>query len=164
MVNYPPAIIAIKCSKIFPGQIGVFALRNIKRGTIIGKACYGGERLFSKEVYRRLDKITKKRVNSFCGMVYDGFFSIPNINYMPIHHQCNHGCNPNVGFDKYDNMILIKNVRVGSELLLDYGFVNTNPSFILHCKCGSKNCRKIITGNDWKNPEFSKKNKKYMAV
>lgn len=164
MAKYPPAIIAIKCSKRFPSQVGVFALRNLKKGTIIGKARFGGERLFSKKVYESLDKITKDRVNAFCGMVYDGFFSVPDINYMPIHHQCNHSCNPNIGFDRHDNMILIKNVRANNELFLDYGFVNTDPDFTLRCKCGSKKCRKIVTGNDWKDSDYFKKNKKYMAI
>ena len=163
MSKFPKAIIGIKCSKMLPGEVGVFALRNLKKGTIYGRADYGGEKMFSKKVYKSLDKITQKRVHDFCGMYDDGFISIPDVNYMPIHYHCNHSCEPNAGF-KNDNMVLIKDVNAGEEILLDCAFSTTDPDFVLHCKCGSKKCRKIITGNDWKNPEYFKKNKKYMSI
>lgn len=50
MTKFSKAIIAIKCSKKFPGQIGVFALRNLKKGTVFGKAGYGGEKFFDKKI------------------------------------------------------------------------------------------------------------------
>lgn len=61
-------------------------------------------------------------------------------------------------------MVLIKNVRKGEELTHDYGFSITDPEYKLRCRCGSKKCRKFITGNDWKDSDFFRKNKKYMAV
>ena len=30
----------------------------------------------------------------------------------------------------------------------DYGLAESNPHFIMDCKCGNSNCRKTITGND----------------
>lgn len=164
MKKYPKAIIGIQVSCMLPGELGVFALRNLKKGQIINKCGFGDETLYNLNIYKKLDKITRQRVDGFCATVYDGFFSIPNINYMPISWHCNHCCSPNVGFDKKNNMVLIKNVSAGKELFLDYGFVITNPDFLMKCKCGSKNCRKVITGNDWLNKEFSKKNKQYMCV
>jgi hypothetical protein len=32
----------------------------------------------------------------------------------------------------------------------------------MNCVCGSTNCRRMITGNDWKDPVFRKDNKNYM--
>lgn len=164
MSRFPPAIIGIKPSKMLSGEVGLFALRPLKKGTIVNKSFCRGEKLFSKDVYKKLYKITKKVVTDFCTRVYDGFFSVPDLNNLPISWFSNHSCDPNVGFDKRGNMILIKNVKNGDELTQDYGFSITDPEYKLKCFCGSKNCRKIITGNDWKNLEYSKKNKKYMAV
>jgi len=31
------------------------------------------------------------------------------------------------------------------------------------CNCGSKNCQKIITGNDWKIPELQERHKGYFS-
>jgi len=164
MSKFPQVNIGIKPSKVIPGEVGLFALRPLKKGTIINKSLNGREKFYSKEVYKKLDKITKERVDSFCTGVQKGFFSVPDLNSMPISWYCNHSCEPNAGFDRRDNIVLIKNVKAGDEIVYDYGFAETNPDFVLHCSCGSKNCRKTITGNDWKNPEYVKKNKKYMSI
>lgn len=149
---------------MLPGEIGLFALRPLKKGTIINKEFEGKEKFFSKKIYNGLDKITKRFINDFCTPVYDGFFSVPNLNYLPISWCSNHSCDPNMGFNKKGDMVLIKDVKAGEELTQDYAFAITDPKYKMRCLCGSKNCRKIITGNDWKNPEFYKKNKMYMNV
>jgi SET domain-containing protein len=164
MPTFPLIIITAKPSKLIPGEIGLFALRNLKKGTIINKAFACGEKFFSKYVYDKLDNITKNAITTYCTKVYDGFFSIPDLNYLPLQSFCNHSCEPSCGFDAKGNSVLIRNVRKGEEITIDYGFMNTDPKYRLQCLCGSKKCRKIITGNDWKNPEYYKKNRKYMAV
>jgi uncharacterized protein len=73
----------------------------------------------------------------------------------------NHSCNYNVGFDKVGNFVTARNIKQGEELLLDYGLFFSDPKFKMKCMCGSKNCRKFITGNDWKDKKFRDKNKKY---
>jgi len=164
MTKITPVIIGVRPSKLLSGEVGLFALRHLKKGTVINKEFNGGEEFFTKDAYKKLDVVTKRVVNAFGTRVYDGFYIIPNMNYMPISWFANHSCDPNAGFDKKLNIALIKNVKSGDEIFHDYGFSITDPDFVLHCKCGSKNCRKIITGNDWKNPEYFKKNKAYMNV
>lgn len=149
---------------MLPGEVGVFAMRDLPQGQIIIDASLIREQLFSLETYRALDEITKRQVDKFLATVYDGFFCIPNINYMPTPWYCNHSCDPNVGFDRLDNMVLIKDVKAGDELCIDYAFAITNPDWSLECRCGTRKCRKIITGNDWKNPEYFNANKSYMAI
>lgn len=83
---------------------------------------------------------------------------------MPTSWYCNHSCDPNIGFDRLDNMVLIKDVKAGDELCIDYAFAITNPDWSLECRCETRKCRKIITGNDWKNPEYFNANKSYMAI
>ncbi len=164
MDYFPPAIIEIKASKLLPGEVGLFALRGLLKGEIINDATQVREKLYSLEAYRNLDEITKYQVDKFCAVAYDGFYSIPNINYLPISWFCNHSCDPNVGFDRNDNLVLIKDVGTGEELFLDYAFCITNPEWSLVCRCGSTKCRRIITGNDWKNPEYFNANKGFMSI
>ena len=164
MEKYPKALIRVRPSLLLPGEVGLFAVRNLKKGTIINKSFSCNEKLFSPNTFKRLDKETKEMVTAFTTRVYDGFFSIPDINYLPISWFGNHSCEPNMGFDRKDNIVLIKDVKSGDELTHDYGFSITDPKYILKCKCGSKTCRKVVTGNDWKNKEFLKKNKQYMCI
>jgi SET domain-containing protein len=157
MPKFPKAMIAVKPSKMLPGEVGLFALRPLKKGTIINKAFVCGEKFFSSIIFSRLDKITKKCVTDFCTRVYDGFFSVPDINYVPISWFSNHSCDPNIGFNKKGDMVLMKNVKAGEELTQDYGFSNTDPKYKMRCRCGSKNCRKIITAMTGKIRNISRK-------
>jgi SET domain-containing protein len=155
---YKKALIAIKPSKILPNEIGVFALRNLPKGTVISNKKVVREKLFKLKTYNNLDKITKERVDGFLGVVYDGFFSNEDINQMPISWHCNHSCEPNIGYNKKSEMITLRCISTNQELLLDYALCNTHPKWELKCRCGSKKCRGIITGNDWKNVDYFKKN------
>ena len=74
----------------------------------------------------------------------------------------NHSCSPNAGFKGQIFMVAMKNIRGGGvEITFDYGMVlhrtkGAKP-YRLECKCGSKNCRKFITDNDWKLPDLQKR-------
>jgi len=162
--KFPPAIIGIKPSKMLSGEVGLFALRDLRATTIIWKAFSCGEKFFDQSVYDELDKLTKQVVTAHCSMVYDGFYAVPDVNYLPIQSFCNYSCEPNLGFDEDGNTVLIKDVREGDELTIDASFFCTHPDWKLDCRCGSKNCRGIVTGNDWKDPEFVRKNKQWMNV
>ena len=162
--SFKKAIIEIKPSKITRGGIGVHALRNLKKATIVAYAKYLGEDFFlSKANYHKLDAITKSRIKNFCAISPEGFSVPRDINYISIPWHMNHCCDGNVGFDSDGNFVTIKNVKKGEELCYDYGLIISDPKFKLLCKCGSYNCRKNITGSDWKNEEFRKKNYKYMT-
>jgi hypothetical protein len=61
----------------------------------------------------------------------------------------NHSCDPNMMFDRSNNIIARRDIEAGVELTLDYGtfVVTVDQDFI--CACGSPQCRRIITRNDW---------------
>lgn len=64
----------------------------------------------------------------------------------------NHSCNPNVGMDDCLTVIAINDISAGEELVYDYAFCEADEQWRLKavCNCGSTNCRKTITGEDWK--------------
>ncbi len=106
--------------------------------------------------FNKIDNLSKQIIKKFCPATEEGIYVPENINYLSIPWFNNHSCNPNLGFDENDNIITIEKVG-GEELCLDAAFAISDPNFLMHCKCQSIKCRKIITGNDWKLPQFKNK-------
>jgi SET domain-containing protein len=161
--SIPKVLIELKPSKIVRGEVGVFAVRNIKKSTIIGKVeLLNIGPVFSWMYYKKIDKYTQNKIDTFClGTAY-GFESQKDFNYMNVPMYLNHSCDGNVGFNLKGDFVLIKDVKSGEELSFDYGLAEANPEFKMLCSCKSKSCRKIITGNDWKIFRTSKEKRKYM--
>jgi len=146
------------------GGIGLFAVQNIKRGSVIAKwEDLNEELFFSWQDFEKLDDATREMVIDYCAQTEDGFYAPRNINLISLPWHMNHCCDGNVGFNIDGDFVAIKDVARGEELAYDYGLVHTKPSFKLTCKCGVANCRKRITGNDWKDPDFQRKNHEYMT-
>ena len=162
--NYPKAIIKLKPSKTIEGEVGAFALKIFKKGEVIVKTTeFKDDNLMSVSEYNKLDKNTKELVKAHSTITIDILYVPENINHIKPCNYFNHSCKPNVGFNANDDYIAIKNIAKGDELFLDYSFLNTNPDYKIKCSCKSKNCRGIITGNEWKKIEFCKKYGKYFA-
>ena len=164
MSEIKPVLIKIGISKILQNEVGLFATRLLKKGTVVGEVGKMGESVFIKwqKLKNNHDKITIKLIHDFALGNPNGFYCMKDLNYLSMPWFMNHSCDGNVGFDKKDNFVTIKNVRKDEELVWDYGLGESNPDFKMKCLCGTKKCRKIITGNDWKDKDFFNKNKKNM--
>ena len=162
--NFPKVTIEIKPSTIIKEEIGVFAVCDISKNSVIAKAEIFETKVvkFNWNQVNQFDDITRKKIMDYGLGEINGVTIIDNLNYLSIPWNMNHGCDYNVGFGEHDDFIAKRNIRKGEELLWDYGLAETNPKFKMMCKCRSPICRKIITGNDWKNSEFRKKNIDYM--
>lgn len=156
-----PLLIELRPSKMIKGEIGLFAVRAIKKETIIAHAAKMGETFVPWSQYAKVDKKTQIKIQQFCLQTKDGFFVPDDLNYLSVPWNMNHSCTYNIGFDRKGNFISIRDIKNGEELFFDYGLATSNPDFKMTCKCKSKNCRKVITGNDWLNDNFVEKNKKY---
>lgn len=162
--NYLRAYIHIKPSKIAPNEVGAFALRSFKKGEIIIKSEeFEDDHLLPITEYKKLDRETKKMVTSFCEIT-DIFAIVPqNINHIKNIYYMNHSCVPNVGFDHEDNYIAIRSIKKNEEFLMCYSLLYSYPKFKMKCLCKSKYCRKMITGNDWKDKELQKQYGNYFV-
>ncbi|GAB4546257.1 MAG: SET domain-containing protein-lysine N-methyltransferase [Anaerolineae bacterium] len=69
----------------------------------------------------------------------------------------NHSCDPNAGLRGEITLIALRDIAAGEEITFDYATCDSNPNFQMECFCGSPNCRGVITGNDWKNPDLQRK-------
>lgn len=158
------ANITIRPSEIISGSIGVFALRDLVPGVVVGLTDFldAGTCLVPWAKLAQYDEITKEQIMHFCIGTPEGFIMPPSLDHISIPWHYNHSCEPNVGFDIHGNFIVIKPIKKGEEMCYDYGFVETNPDFTMQCLCGSSSCRGVITGNDWKNPELVSKNTNFM--
>lgn len=72
----------------------------------------------------------------------------------------NHSCDPNCGFHGQILLIALRDIESGEEITFDYAMCCSDTiaeTLNMACNCGSQECRRIITGNDWKIPELQKK-------
>lgn len=167
-IEIPKLLIEIKPSKITPGSVGVFAATDIKNGTKITE----GPRLkdFIKNLvpwkeFKKYPRDIRQKIRDLCIETPQGFLIYKGLDFneLPISWYINHSCDGNIGFAKNGDFIARRNIRKGEELSYDYAFLSSGRRvFIRRCLCKSKNCRKVITGNDWKNKKVQKKNYHYL--
>lgn len=163
MQSYTKSTLRIQASKRF-GGIGLFSTRSIKKGAIIAKwEDLNENKFFSWSEFKKLDTITTEMMLHFCAQTKEGIYAPDNINLISLPWHMNHCCNGNVGFNIEGDFVSIKPIRAGEELCYDYGFVMSDPKYRLKCNCKEKTCRKIITGNDWKNGAYQKKFLQFMS-
>lgn len=137
---------------------GVFAKEKIRKG----------ETLFVMGGYI----LTIEDENSLKGIVADkpieisesfsiGPHKASDLQKMPQHY-VNHSCNPNTGFDGQIFMVAMKSIKEKEEIAYDYAMVmhankDSDSFFTFECKCGARNCRKVVGENDWKISELQEK-------
>lgn len=166
MKPFPEVLIELKASKSVPGEVGIFAVRPIKKGEVILRTdddpVTEDERI-SMEEFKTLSADMQERIKNFCVEEDDGYYvgAGMNFNELPSSWYINHSCEPNLGFNKDADYVAMRDIEKGEELSYDYGFVE-GGKYMLNCLCGTPSCRKIIRGNDHLDPEFRKKYGEYL--
>jgi uncharacterized protein len=74
----------------------------------------------------------------------------------------NHSCAPNIGVRGQIVFVAMRRIRAGEELTHDWAMTD-DDDYELECRCGAGECRKIITGQDWRKPELQKKYRGYIS-
>lgn len=141
---------------------GVFAKSNIDKGDVV--AVSGGYVFTAHE----FDKLPNN-VKFLTFQVEENLFmGIKNIKEIETNWFFNHSCNANLGQLGQISLVAMKKIRKGEELTFDYATALCKPkgfkSFKMKCHCGSRQCRGIITDNDWKIPALQKKYKGYFQT
>ncbi len=73
----------------------------------------------------------------------------------------NHSCNPNAGIKGQIFLVAMRKIKKGEEVTFDYAMTLSESKVIgpykLECLCGKKNCRRVITDSDWRDPALQEK-------
>jgi uncharacterized protein len=75
----------------------------------------------------------------------------------------NHSCDANIGMRGEITFVAMRNIRAGEELTHDWATTD-DDDYSVECKCGSPNCRKILTGKDWQRPELQARYAGYFST
>lgn len=92
-------------------------------------------------------------------------FHIAPIELLPVKltgiFKVNHSCEPSCGFSGQITLIAMRCIKAGEEITFDYAMTDANSDTMqcarMYCLCGSSQCRKTITGDDWRIPALQKK-------
>ena len=134
---------------------GILAKENIKKGEIV--FIKGGHILTRDEIF------SSGVINSYFPISDEYFLGATNKDEEDqIKLYQNHSCNPNVGLHGEITFIAMRDIEKDEELTVDYAFID-NEDYSFECTCGSNNCRKTITGFDWKIKELQDKYYEYFA-
>ena len=72
----------------------------------------------------------------------------------------NHSCDSSLWFNDAFTLAVRQPIRAGEEVTLDYALFETDDyKSKWVCRCGSLNCRKVITGHDWQRPDVQQRYK-----
>ena len=135
---------------------GVFAIDDIKKGEAVG--VLGGVIVPTEKIKGYHKIMTQVGIQ-----IDDDFFIVPTTREeLETKGVFNHSCNPNIGFSNSITFVTIRDIKKGEELVFDYAFCETAFDGFT-CKCGTKNCRRKITPNDWQDKKIQSKYKKYFS-
>lgn len=145
-----------KCAvKELNAQVGlaVLAKEIIYKNELV--ASWNGK-LINKATVDKLSQSEKKRILKIDENYYDFSEKL-------LPQDCiNHSCDPNLGFNEKGQLVAIRDIRAGEELCFDYAMSDSDPIDEFKCECGSRACRKIITGEDWRIKSFQRKYGNYL--
>jgi len=139
---------------------GVFANKDIKKNKII--IIFGGY------VFTRVEEATlPSPMNDYAHQISPEFVIgiRKKTQLQPVDH-INHSCSPNTGFKGQIFLVAMRDIKKGEEITFDYCMVlyrakGVKKSYRFSCRCGSRECRKIVTWNDWKITKLQKKYRGY---
>jgi uncharacterized protein len=130
---------------------GLFAVAPISKGDIVAlKGGYIDNRA-------RRDRLRPERRSAEIPIA-DGFF------IGPIREDerdggllfSNHACDPNIGVRGPIVCVAMRDIRPGEALTHDWATTD-DEAYELPCHCGAANCRRVITGQDWRRAELQEK-------
>lgn len=136
---------------------GLFAIRPIKKGELIG---IKGGHIIGWQTLKKYEDI----IGDSYLQIDDNFVLAPlkknEVKRVMIF--LNHSCEPNVGVRGEITFVATRNIKAGEELTIDYAMIDADR-YKMRCDCGGSSCRKIITGDDWRDKKLQKKYKGYFS-
>ncbi|MEK9178010.1 MAG: SET domain-containing protein-lysine N-methyltransferase [Patescibacteria group bacterium] len=122
---------------------------------IVGKSGIHGKGIFANQNIKRKETIfiirgkmirwiVKDQKTSLYGPAWIGMNKNLWIDPSEPANLLNHSCDPNSGIKGKLKVVALKNIKKGEEITIDYSITEMDELWHMKCKCGNKNCRKII--------------------
>jgi SET domain-containing protein len=137
---------------------GLFAREAIAAGEIV--AVKGGTIMDAAAFARIRDAVSPAEIQ-----IEEGLYIAPrSATEVEANILClNHSCNPNVGVRGQITFVAMRDIPVEAELTIDYAMIDGDPAERMECSCGARECRKIITGSDWRLRELQQRYAGYFS-
>ena len=74
----------------------------------------------------------------------------------------NHSCDPNISVQGQIVFVAMRDIEPGEELTHDWATTD-DDTYEMECRCTAQNCRKVITGQDWRKKELQEKYREFMS-
>lgn len=124
---------------------GIFARKNIKKGEIV---------FIMKGRMYKFDSMTKKEAMARPDIV--GIKKNIWIDPSLLNVFINHSCDPNTGVKGTVTYVALREIKKDEEITFDYS-ISEDSEWEMQCRCGAKNCRKLIRGIRYLPEETFKK-------
>jgi uncharacterized protein len=136
---------------------GLFAREKIHRDEII---CIKGGSIFDRATLDAMPEWFRAAEISVADGLFIGPLSQDDRDGSMIYS--NHSCDPNIGVQGQIVFVAMRDIQPDEELTHDWATTD-DDEYELQCNCGASNCRKVITGTDWRKPELQKKYAGYFS-
>lgn len=144
-----------------------------RKSKIHGKGVFAGEKIKQEEKVMEFGGNLVSREEAFSGNYRSrSIWAIDRENYLALpksdthdslDEYLNHSCDANTWLIDEVTVVAKRDIKAGEEITLDQGTWNFEDSAYTDnkesCSCGAKNCRKVLTENDWKIPEVRERYK-----
>lgn len=77
----------------------------------------------------------------------------------------NHSCDSNTWMKDEATLAARRDIEPGEEVTVDYALFTTRSSWMLdhRCRCGSPDCRRIVTGDDWRREDVQERYRNHFS-
>jgi uncharacterized protein len=154
-LSYLSPKVAVKRSPIH-GR-GLFALESIGAGEIV---CVKGGYIFKREQLRELNAQLGPAEIQIADDLFIGPVTAQERDGSMIFS--NHSCDPNIGVCGQIIFVAMRDIAAGEELTHDWATTD-DETYEMECRCNAINCRKVITGQDWRKKELQQKYRGFMS-
>lgn len=120
---------------------GIFAKEPLAQGELL--AVFGGV-VYPWEAFITLPE----RERSLSLQVEENLFLVPD--KIGEGDYVNHSCDPNAGLSGQIALVAMRDIQPGEEVCFDYAMSDTTPYDEFDCECGASNCRRRVSGDDWR--------------
>lgn len=134
---------------------GIFAKEPLSQGETV--AIWGGNYVSKFEADRAKTSNPDLRIRQIDDDVFE-IFTRKAAGNDPTYFQ-NHSCDPNTWMENEVTIAAKRRIEGGEELTIDYAMFEADESYVLteNCVCMSSECRKRITGSDWRLPQLQER-------